>query len=194
MLIDIQLLKIINSLAGKNEVFDQFFILLTNYGAFVFGLGLLWLWFTRTGSRIGNRQTVFFALTVTTLALGCNLAIEWFMFRPRPFVTHTVTLLIDKSATSTSFPSNHTAGAFAIALTVAWKLRKYQYVLLSMASLLAFSRMYVGVHYPGDVIGGILVALIALAVVNWQRRPLEHFFQKIIQLLSKIEGKVFASK
>ncbi|MDI3406828.1 phosphatase PAP2 family protein [Streptomyces cavernicola] len=71
-----------------------------------------------------------------------------------------------------SFPSNHStiAGAAAVALVLAW--RSLAWLTLPMAVLMAFSRVFVGVHYPHDVaIGLLLGALVAFLVVRLGARP-----------------------
>ena len=60
---------------------------------------------------------------------------------------------------SGSFPSGHTATSFACAATLAWLTPLPKTALFLLAALIAFSRVYNGVHYPLDLIGGALVGL-----------------------------------
>ncbi|MBA4863938.1 phosphatase PAP2 family protein [Streptomyces sp. PSKA54] len=74
-----------------------------------------------------------------------------------------------------SFPSNHAsiAGAAAVALTLAW--RGLARLAFPMALLMAYSRVFVGVHYPHDVLVGLLLgAAVAYAVVRLGARPMTH--------------------
>lgn len=80
--------------------------------------------------------------------------------RPRPFVDYpTVQLLVEKP-TSTSFPSGHTAASFAAAFVLSRYLKKYAPVIWSLAIAITFSRLYLFMHYPSDVLGGIVLGLI----------------------------------
>ncbi len=187
---DTTLFEFINGLAGHSTVVDNLFIYLTNYGPMLFVLILLAIWFSRK-NKLVRREAVLFALTITFVALFFNQLIELIYFRSRPFVTGTVSLLIEKSAESTSFPSNHAAGAFAIAFALYWRKWKYGALMIILAILLAFSRVFVGVHYPLDVLSGALVALLAFLLVSWQQKPLERVFQSVLTRFQKVEEKIF---
>lgn len=190
LLMDMKLFELINGLSGRSTVVDNLFIYLTNYGPMLFVLILVAIWFSRK-NKLGRREAVLFALTITFVALFFNQLIELIYFRSRPFVTGSVSLLIEKSAESTSFPSNHAAGAFAIAFALYWRKWKYGTLMIVLASLLAFSRVFVGVHYPFDVLSGALVAFIAFLLVSWQRKRLERVFQFVLIRLQKVEEKIF---
>jgi undecaprenyl-diphosphatase len=69
-----------------------------------------------------------------------------------------------------AFPSGHSSAAFACAAILAWLTPLPKIALFTLAALIAFSRVYVGVHYPIDVLGG---ALLGLAVATALRRLVE---------------------
>jgi undecaprenyl-diphosphatase len=66
---------------------------------------------------------------------------------------------------SFSFPSGHTATSFAAAYAVARTLGRRWAWLYAVAALIAFSRLYLGVHYPADVLGGIILGTLTAASV-----------------------------
>ena len=143
------------------------------------------------------RTTFVWSIAACMLAVAFNLGLEHLVFEPRPFVTHAVHLLIAHPADD-SFPSDHAAVSFAISamllftlpalLAHAWKQRVVlggvqgwrsfllPLVLMGLALLVACSigiaRVFVGVHYPGDILGGALSGIVAAGLVTALRRPL----------------------
>jgi undecaprenyl-diphosphatase len=189
MKLDYKLFEMMNQFAGKNAILDQFVLLFSKYGPILFGIVFVWLWFSKSGNKMENRKLVLFALTIAVLTLGIDKIIEMSYFRPRPFVSHTVTLLVEKSTMDPSFPSNHAAGSFALAFALFWKHRKAGSVLLIMAVFMALSRLYIGVHYPLDVLVGAFIALAVTWIIISQRRLLEPLFDRIICVISKLNLK-----
>lgn len=90
--------------------------------------------------------------------------------RQRPFeVLEHVNKLV--SAGSFAFPSNHAANAFAFATGIAWFFRKAALPFLLLALIVALSRVYVGVHYPSDIIAGsVLGTAVSFSVLFLYKR------------------------
>jgi undecaprenyl-diphosphatase len=100
---------------------------------------------------------------VATFLLGLLAAI----LHPerRPFQTHHVHQLIAHAA-GQSFPSDHATAAFGIALAVgAFLSWRWGLLLFLLAILIGFARVYDGIHYPGDIGGSLLAAIIGVALV-----------------------------
>ena len=102
---------------------------------------------------------------ITTLWLKPMVA------RPRPYETWTDMVLLISRPSDFSFPSGHTCAAFACALILLWMLPRGQGIpFVILAALIGFSRLYLGVQYPSDVLGGFLVGTFSsLTVYGWYR-------------------------
>ena len=90
----------------------------------------------------------------------CNGILKNLFARTRPFDVNEAVQLLITAPKDFSFPSGHTAASFAAvaALYFAGEKKLWK-VSLVLAVLLAFSRMYLYVHYPTDILGGVLVGL-----------------------------------
>ena len=178
----------INGLAGHVPVIDNFIRGIANDYFMIIGLCLILiaLWFgTREAARRKLNQT---AVIVAAISLGISQAIvdilNIFFFRPRPF-TLLPTHLLFYAPTDSSFPSNAATITFAIAFGVFFVNRKMGGILLGLAGLLALARVYVGVHYPSDVLGGAAIACLTAWVISavvknrhvWVRRLLDFLEQ-----------------
>jgi undecaprenyl-diphosphatase len=154
---DYQIFQLINSFAGKNVFLDALGIAAAEYLIFIMAAIVLLLIFWIKYKAI--RLQIINSVAASVLAWAVNAAISVIYFRPRPFVSHEAINLINKSADSKSFPSDHTAIAFALAFSVYFFNRKLGILLLALAILVAFGRIYVGVHYPLDIVGGFIVGM-----------------------------------
>ena len=131
--------------------------LMGNGGAVWIETAVLLLFFRKT-----RRAGVAMLLALAAGYVIGNLCIKELVMRPRPFVTHSdLTALLDPGD-PWSVPSGHALSSVAAA-TALWCFHKKTGVLaLVLAALIAFSRLYASVHYPTDVLAGMLIG-IALA-------------------------------
>ena len=92
----------------------------------------------------------------------CNLILKNLVARVRPYDVNTAIAILIKKPLDFSFPSGHTAASFA-AMTALFlaKMKKAWIAALVLAVLIAFSRLYFYVHYPTDVLGGIVVGILS---------------------------------
>lgn len=144
--------------ATHNNVFDRIIPWISNLG----NLGLVWflistlLLINKKYRRVGILCIVAIILTAI---VGEGILKNLFQ-RPRPFnEVPTMQLLISKPL-SYSFPSGHTASSFAAAYVISKEIKKLTIPILLLASSIAFSRIYMFVHYPSDILGGIILGVI----------------------------------
>jgi undecaprenyl-diphosphatase len=158
--IDVSLFIAINEFQVKLPTeLDQFMILITLYGREIFLPFILILIFI-FGGKNGKKTVIITGISILILIPLVSI-IKDYIERPRPFVPDLDTLMsADKNY---SFPSGHSTLIVAGAVTtlILFKGNKYTkilpIVLVIDAGLVCFSRIYVGVHYPFDVIGGFFL-------------------------------------
>lgn len=121
--------------------------------------------------------SLFLTVAVAVFAAdGAATALKQLFDRPRPYVRDPEPEPLTTTALQVGFPSGHAATSFAGATVLALALPRAALPLFALAALVAASRIYVGVHYPGDVLVGALLgvavgALVWAAVVRRRRRP-----------------------
>jgi undecaprenyl-diphosphatase len=91
--------------------------------------------------------------------------------RARPFDVVDGLTLLDQRPLTASFPSGHAAMAFASALALGRLFPSARWIFWPMAAVVAFSRMYLAVHWPTDVLGGIVIGLASAYFVLGPSRP-----------------------
>lgn len=152
-----KLFQAINQNAGSHPFLDGLMVFVTKDALAIFAFVLLLMWFF---GKEKYKYTVVFAVITGALGLLINFILGHIYYEPRPFVTHHVHLLI-QHAKDSGFPSDHSTGAFSLALALLWrKHHKIGFGMLLFAILTGVSRVYVGHHYPFDVLVSIIVALI----------------------------------
>jgi undecaprenyl-diphosphatase len=157
---DYQLFKAVNGLSGTDAVDDVFTTIANDLAAVMVvlvALTFLVPWARHRGER---RNGAVLATASAALALLIAQPISHLVDRLRPYAAHPAHahLLIARSHDA-SFPSDHATGSFALAFGVWLYDRTIGTTLLALAALLSFARVYVGTHYPGDVIAGALLGI-----------------------------------
>jgi len=106
----------------------------------------------------------------------CNLGLKPLIHRIRPYdLDPTFTLLIPPEH-DFSFPSGHTAASFEGAVSLFMHDKRWGTAALVLASVIAFSRLYLTVHYPTDVLAGLLIAIALAVLAGWVT---ERIFEKV---------------
>jgi len=140
-------------------------------------LGFIWIVTAVVLICLKKYRAVGITLLVALLLclLIGNLGLKPLIARPRPCWVNPEVFLLIPNPTDYSFPSGHTLASFAAATVLFWHSKRLGFCALFVASLIAFSRLYLYVHYPTDVLGGILIGVgIGLTAVFLYRTISRH--------------------
>jgi membrane-associated phospholipid phosphatase len=122
-------------------------------------------------------RNVFYKMVVVMIVAALvSTMLKSLIPRERPFVTHPDIVKLSEAGNS-SFPSGHTLEGFAVAVafSILVPRRKFIIPVFIWASVVAYSRMALGVHYPGDVLGGLIIGSFIGWIVPWLIHKLFRF-------------------
>lgn len=176
--LDERLFFLINGLAGKSAGFDEFMTILVGdyFIPLLLAMVLFALWFLGINAQVRERyqRTVFCTAAGVGFAAAVVKLMNLGLDRLRPFEAHPDTVnLLFYACTDPSFPSNSTAAAFAFATGAWFGNRKVGALLLFLAIVWSFARVYCGIHYPLDIIGGAAVGILVAFAAVWVLRLVE---------------------
>lgn len=178
---NVSMFLFINQYAGKSSILDAVLIGVAEVMPYVFMGIMLYLWFDGNIER--KRSSLNAGLSVL-LGMLTSYVISLFYYHSRPFVDNLGTQLV-AHAPDSSFPSDHTTFIFSIAVMLVFNKssRTIGCVLLILSFISGLSRVFVGVHFPLDILGAILVAVFSSVAVyklqNKTRFILNYLDQKI---------------
>lgn len=180
--LDAHLTQMINGLAANRPVLTALMLRIASFGVplMVFASALGW-WAQR--DRLSHRRFLIKTGLTFLAGLAINQLIVFFVHRMRPYdagVTH----LLSAPSLDPSFPSDHATAAFAIAVSfLLHGDRRPGALFLVAAVLVAFSRVFIGIHYLGDVVGGLGTALIAAIVLRVAYPEGNRLEQRLVRIL-----------
>ena len=155
---EIEILNMIQKI--RTPLLDTFMSNITKLG----NAGVIWILLTIVLLLVPKTRKSGLILAVALIVdlILCNGILKSLVARIRPFDVNTAIQLIVARPHGYSFPSGHTAASFTavMALYLAGEKKLWK-VSLVLACLIAFSRLYLYVHYPTDVLGGIVIGAIA---------------------------------
>lgn len=158
----------------RSDAATVFWEFMTDLG----NMGFLWILIT-VGLLIRSKTRSIGLTAVLSIVLNTvisNGILKLWVARPRPFSTFTEIIPLITPPVDFSFPSGHTSSSFAVAFVLFALLpRRWGVGALVTAALISLSRLYLGVHYPTDVLTGVLIGygvakMAVWAVKKWEAR------------------------
>ena len=184
------LFRLINNLAGSLSFLNPLVIFLAKYAIFVLAIFMIFLWFTKPRMQ----KTLIAAAIAFAIAEVLAKILGIFISHEQPFATlSNVYQLIDKEV-GNSFPSDHTVLAFSICISLfIGSKSKFKPFYIVLAFLIGIARIWVGVHYPVDVLVGALLGTVA-AIVTFPFVIRNKFIKKCLHYYSKLENKLIGGR
>ncbi len=155
----------INGMAGHSAFLDLVMKISADDIVFALPLFLLALWFWPAGDRALRQRIAVATCLAVALSLLASTLLGHLLHEARPFVSDPSTRQLIGHSADNSFPSEHAAIAFAVAGVAIWWRRTLGGVCLALAVLVGFARVYVGVHWPLDIVASAGMSLLVGAVL-----------------------------
>ncbi len=152
--IDVWVFMFFNMRGKRSPRLDGLMLAFTQLGNFIFAMIVASLLFLS-----GNR-TVAYELILGTMVLGLIVqTMKFLIHRTRPYIKLKNIRIVGSRASGQSFPSGHTSQAFFMATILShyFGIGMYTFALYTIAGLVGITRIYVGMHYPRDVLGGAML-------------------------------------
>ena len=179
--------------AGRNSFFDAVGVFFADYFVYLLFIGLIIFIFTFFSHW--RSRWVFISALVLVVILGRGIiteGIRFFYDSPRPFVVLGVEPLIMES--SRSFPSGHATFLFSIATIVFYFNRRWGSVFFVAATINGIARIFVGVHWPFDIVGGIVAGLLSGILVYKLIEPHFEGIKRKIDAVATPDGTVMEDR
>jgi len=181
---NMELFEMINNLANRSIILDKIMIFFSEDVPYIYMAAIVVIFILGLKQRkCENRKIAVNTVVLTVINLIINIIVRSIFPVDRPFVHSKVNLLLPHDSAS-SFPSNHATGTMSIALGIAKYNRVLSITLSIISIIVGFSRIYVGHHYPMDVVGAYIIAWVTNYIYNLKLRS------KADDLYELIESKL----
>ena len=180
MVLNAALFEAIEGLTG-NPILDQSMIFLAEYLVILVPLSLIYLWFK-------DRETSLFTFYTTVTGIIISYGLGLLYFHENPSATYET---IAAYHAENSFPSQHTTAIIATALPLLYREKSKIGGLMLISGLsTGFARIYIGEHWPVDILGAIFAAALGLLIALYSWDKLEILWRPLIEFSREIEEKI----
>jgi len=162
--VDYQVFSFFNSWAGVSPAVDWVIIFFAHYVVYLVSAWVVGYFFLHRKELKARQAVVVSAAAVVLSRVFVTEIIRYIAYRDRPYLSHVVVQLIAKGS-EPSFPSAHTSGLMALGVAVYFFNKKMGIVISVLTLCVGLSRIFAGVHYPGDILGGAVVGVASALVV-----------------------------
>ncbi len=188
--ININLFRMINDLGKQQTYLNPTLVFIAEYMVFLLAIAVIIFWFTRINK---NRMMVICGTITFVFSEIIGKVAGKIHSNNQPFAElSNVNKLIEK-AVDNSFPSDHTILFFSFCVTFWIFSKKLGYLWVVLAFLVGISRVWVGVHYPADVIVGAIISTFS-ALIVYMVVPKLSFIHKLLGIYEKGEQYILPIK
>lgn len=186
--VDLSVYHSLNDYGARHDLVGDLAKFFANTAVFVVIAALVVVWLLRgRWASTPDRRAIAAGGFSAILALIAVQVIDHLYDRARPFVHHAHHLLVHHAADA-SFPSDHVSAMFGIAVALLLRRRLIGLPVLVVGFLIAVARVMVGVHYPSDVVGGMVLGTL-VALVLWLP-PLRALIDRISDAVANVYERV----
>ena len=177
----------------QNCVFDFLMPILTNLDYWRVPLILLAIFLLIFGQKSGRITVLLLVLGITLSDQICNSVLKPLVGRVRPCNALENVHLLVNCTKAFSFPSSHATNIFTGMILFSFVYRKLSVPLLIIAALVAYSRVYVGVHYPFDILAGTILGILCALTIIVLYKLLSRKFPSVFYVKRITKGRNQAS-